>query len=97
MKRIVWLVAIGLLAAGCGPQSGPQSGTQSAATPTQAATSAPASTPQPQPTTATGATAVPTSEPSQITREQVFQIQSGEWARGAENPSVTIIEWGDYQ
>jgi hypothetical protein len=93
MNRIVWLVAIGLLAAGCAPQGGPQS----AATPTQAATSAPASTPQPQPTTATGATAIPTSDPSQITREQVFQIQPGEWARGAENPSVTIIEWGDYQ
>ena len=88
MKRIARLMAIGLLvAAACAPQS--------ATTPTPTATSAPTSTPQPTHTAT--ATAAPTSAPQQITREMVFQIQPGEWARGPQDATVTIIEWGDFQ
>ena len=91
MRRFAWLVAIGtlcLVATACAPQG--------ATTPAPTATGAPTATPQPQPTPAT-ATAAPTSAPQQITREMVFQIQPGEWARGPQEAAVTIIEWGDFQ
>jgi hypothetical protein len=85
MKRIAWLMAIGLLVvSACAPQA--------QSTPTEA----PAATPQPLPTGDAGPVA-PTATPQEITREQVVQIQPGDWARGPENAAITIIEWGDFQ
>ena len=91
-KRLAWMLAIGLtMGVACSPKS--------ASAPTTASTeiAAPTATPQPIPSAEAGPsnpTAAPASTP---TREQVVQVQPGDWVRGPADAAVTIIEWGDFQ
>jgi len=93
MKRLAWLMAIGVwVAAACSPQS--------AATPTTAAPdtpAAPTATSRPLPSAEAGPTNPTAAPPEQPTREQVVQIQPGDWVRGPGAAAVTFIEWGDFQ
>ena len=98
MRRIPWLLAIGaLMMAACAPAStatptaAPEATQPPAATQPSAATAAPEATNPP----ATAGPAGPT--PTLPSREQVVQVQAGEWVRGPEKAAVTIIEWGDFQ
>ena len=94
MKRFVWLAAFGAwVVVACSPQSAP---TPTATAPE--ATAAPTATAQPVPSAEAGPTN-PTAAPpqQQPTREQVVQIQPGDWVRGPDTAAVTFIEWGDFQ
>jgi hypothetical protein len=92
MRRIPWLLAIGaLMVAACAPASTATPTAVPEATQPPAATTAPEATNPP----ATAGPAAPT--PTLPSREQVVQVQAGEWVRGPEKAAVTIIEWGDFQ
>ena len=93
IKRLIWLVAIVvLLAIACSPQS--------SSTPTTTAPdtlAAPTATSPPLPSAEAGPTTPTVAPPEQPAREQVVQIQPGDWVRGPETAAVTFIEWGDFQ
>jgi len=91
IKRLAWLVAMSvLLTAACSSQGAP-----TAVAPDT--TIAPTATSRPLPSAEAGPTNPTAAPPEQPTREQVVQIQPGDWVRGPGAAAVTFIEWGDFQ
>lgn len=84
MRRIVLLLIGLLLLAACGPSGGP-------ATPAAGGDSATAVPPQ-----ASGSQAVPAITPA-TTPEEAGIVRPQDWVKGATDPVVTIIEYGDFQ
>jgi len=93
LKRLAWLVAVGILqATACSPQSSSTPTTTAPDTP-----AAPTATSRPIPSAEVGPTNPTVAPPEQPAREQVVQVQPGDWVRGPEDAAVTFIEWGDFQ
>ena len=101
---IVWLVGLSLLAA-CGPATARESGRTPEAADAlanESATDLPATD---LPATASAATAAATAPAATAGEEgpqaevlaAASQVRQSDWTEGAEEPAVTIIEYGDFQ
>jgi hypothetical protein len=84
---IVWLVGLSLLAA-CGPATARESGRTPEAADALANESAAA--------TAPAATAGEEGPQAEVLAA-ASQVRQSDWTEGAEEPAVTIIEYGDFQ
>jgi hypothetical protein len=111
-KRLIWLVAIGLLVgvlASCQskapetvvsqPTPEPPTATPVAtATPVPAtATAEPVATTAPNTPTATAAPAGQRASPTPIPPWQIPTVHSGDWAKGNPEAGLVIVEYSDFQ
>ena len=102
MKRAIWLLPLLLLLLACGPTT---SNLPPADAPVNTAVPAPADSDESEPETAV-ATGTPSDAPPAAgqdefvpatTAEQAAQVRPQDWFKGAEEPAVAIIEYGDFQ
>lgn len=102
MKRAFWLLPLLLLLLACGPSTPTF---PSADAPVNTAVPAPADSDESEPETAVASGPTSDAPPAAgqaefvpaTTAEEAAQVRPQDWFKGAEEPAVAIIEYGDFQ